>query len=59
MPLDSELVIEDGQILCTKNPTGHAILIDYKFELPKGKFGALRLRVGFLPSPEAHSELHP
>ena len=36
-PLHSEVVMENGQILCTRNPTGHRILIDYRFELPCGK----------------------
>merc|ERR1711953_399252 len=26
--------MENGQILCTRNPTGHRVLIDYRFELP-------------------------
>ena len=36
-PLHSEVVMENGQILCTRNPTGHRVLIDYRFELPCGK----------------------
>ena len=36
-PLHSEVVLENGQILCTRNPTGHRVLIDYRFELPCGK----------------------
>ena len=41
LPLDSEVVMENGQILCTKNPTGHSLLIGYRFEMPcGGKFFA-------------------
>ena len=36
-PLHSEVVMENGQILCTRNPTGHRVLIDYRFELPCGE----------------------
>ena len=37
IPLDSEVVMENGQISCTKNPTGHSLLIAYRFEMPCGK----------------------
>eukprot|EP00093_Oithona_nana_P002561 02561.XXX_38193_41566_1 [CDS] Oithona nana genome sequencing. len=37
-PLHSEVVMENGQILCTRNPTGHRVLIDYRFELPSAGF---------------------
>ena len=44
LPLDSEVVMENGQILCTKNPTGHSLLIGYRFEMPcGGKFFASTL----------------
>ncbi|XP_071749706.1 protein unc-13 homolog B isoform X4 [Lepeophtheirus salmonis] len=36
--LDSEVVMENGQILCTRNPTGHSILVDCKFERPSAGF---------------------
>ena len=29
--------MENGQILCTRNKTGHSIFIDYSFEVPSGK----------------------
>ena len=35
--LDSEVVVENGQILYTRNPTGHSVLLDYRFEIPGGK----------------------
>ena len=37
--MDSEVVVESGQIVCTRNPTGHTVLIDYRFEMPCGKCG--------------------
>ena len=43
LPLHSEVVMENGQILCTRNPTGHRVLIDYRFELPCGKPSAIWL----------------
>ena len=36
-PLDAEVVMEGGRILRTKNPTGHAVLVDCRFEIPCGK----------------------
>ena len=38
--------MENGQILCTRNPTGHRVLIDYRFELPCGKLAVLSNRPG-------------
>ena len=38
--------MENGQILCTRNPTGHRVLIDYRFELPCGKLVVLSNRPG-------------
>ena len=29
--------MEEGRIMCTKNPTGHAVLVDCRFEYPYGK----------------------
>ena len=29
--------MENGQILYTRNPTGHSVLVDYRFEMPCGK----------------------
>ena len=36
--LDAEVVMEGGRIVRTRNPTGHAVLVDARFELPCGKF---------------------
>jgi hypothetical protein len=36
--LDAEVAMEGGRIVRTKNPTGHAVLVDCRFELPCGKF---------------------
>lgn len=36
--LDMELILMDGEVAGTKNPTGHYILLDCRFELPFGKF---------------------
>ena len=38
-PLDAAVVMEGDRIIRTKNPTGHAVLIDCRFEIPCGKFG--------------------
>lgn len=35
--LDMELILMDGEVAGTKNPTGHYILLDCRFELPFGK----------------------
>lgn len=35
--LDAELVMRDGEVVGTKNPTGDSLLIDCRFELPFGK----------------------
>jgi len=43
-PLDAEVVMEGGRILRTKNPTGHAILVDCRFEIPCGKLSVLHQR---------------
>jgi hypothetical protein len=37
LPLEAELVMRDGEVVGTKTATGHAILIDARFELPYGK----------------------
>ena len=34
LPLDMEVVMENGQILATRSPTGHTLFLDYRFELP-------------------------
>ncbi|KAL3205713.1 hypothetical protein MRX96_040690, partial [Rhipicephalus microplus] len=34
LSLDSELILADGEVRGTKNPTGHSILIEAHFELP-------------------------
>ncbi|XP_025833551.1 protein unc-13 homolog A-like, partial [Agrilus planipennis] len=34
LSLDAELVMRDGEVVGTKNPTGHTLLVDYRFELP-------------------------
>lgn len=36
--LDMELILMDGEVAGTKNPTGHYILLDCRFELPFGEF---------------------
>lgn len=38
MSLDAELVMMDGEVVGTKNPTGHSLLVDCRFELPFGKY---------------------
>lgn len=35
-PLDGEVIMEDGRILATKTRTGHAVLVDCRFEFPAG-----------------------
>jgi len=30
-------VMRDGEVVGTKNPTGHSLLVDCRFELPFGK----------------------
>ena len=35
-PLDAEVIMEDGRILATKTRTGHAVLVDCRFEFPAG-----------------------
>lgn len=37
MSLDAELVMMGGEVVGTKNPTGHSLLVDCRFELPFGK----------------------
>ncbi|KAK5649184.1 hypothetical protein RI129_000213 [Pyrocoelia pectoralis] len=34
LSLDAELVMRDGEVVGTKSPTGHSILVDCRFELP-------------------------
>ena len=29
--------MEDGRIICTKSQTGHAVLVDCRFEFPSGE----------------------
>lgn len=36
--LDSELEMREGEVVGTKTPTGHSLLIDCRFEPPLGKF---------------------
>lgn len=36
--LDSELILLDGDIVGTKNPTGHMIMLDCRFEPPFGRY---------------------
>ena len=36
-PLDAEVIMEDGRILATKTRTGHAVLVDCRFEFPAGR----------------------
>lgn len=35
--MDSELIMQNGEITGTKFPTGHKCLLDARFELPYGK----------------------
>ncbi|ESP01324.1 hypothetical protein LOTGIDRAFT_111796, partial [Lottia gigantea] len=37
LSLDSELIIQNGEIMGTRLASGHHILIDARFELPYGK----------------------
>ncbi|XP_035713667.1 protein unc-13 homolog A-like [Folsomia candida] len=34
LPLEADLVMRDGEVVGTKTPTEHAVLIDARFELP-------------------------
>ena len=43
--MDSEVVVESGQIVCTRNPTGHSVLVDFRFEMPSGE-SEIEKRVG-------------
>lgn len=36
--LDMELILMDGEVAGTKNPTGHMILLDCRFEHPFGRY---------------------
>ncbi|XP_054287555.1 phorbol ester/diacylglycerol-binding protein unc-13-like [Macrosteles quadrilineatus] len=36
--LDAELVMMEGEVVGTKNPTGHSLLVDCRFELPFGRY---------------------
>lgn len=35
--LDTDLILENGEVSGTKNPTDHLIMLDCKFEVPLGK----------------------
>lgn len=35
-PLDQEVILMNGEVAGTKNPTGHMLLLDCRFELPYG-----------------------
>lgn len=35
--LDMEIILMDGEVAGTKNPTGHMILLDCRFEPPFGR----------------------
>lgn len=35
--LDADLVMQDGEVVATKNPTGHSVLINCHFEQPFGE----------------------
>lgn len=39
--LDMELILMDGEVAGTKNPTGHMILLDCRFEHPFGRYTLL------------------
>ncbi|XP_045460244.1 protein unc-13 homolog B isoform X5 [Harmonia axyridis] len=34
LPLEAELLMSDGEVVGTENPTGHSLLVDCRFELP-------------------------
>lgn len=36
--LDMEVILMNGEVAGTRNPTGHMILLDCRFELPFGDF---------------------
>nr|XP_022900512.1 protein unc-13 homolog B isoform X8 [Onthophagus taurus] len=38
LSLEGELVMRDGEVVGTKCPTGHSLLVDCRFELPFGRF---------------------
>lgn len=38
LSLDAELLMRDGEVVGTKHPTGHSLLVDCRFELPFGKY---------------------
>lgn len=42
--LEAELVMRDSEVVGTKNPTGHSLLVDCRFELPFGEFCFILLR---------------
>lgn len=35
-PLDQDAILMNGEVVGTKTPTGHSILLDCRFELPYG-----------------------
>ncbi|XP_069672029.1 uncharacterized protein [Periplaneta americana] len=54
LSLEAELVMRDGEVVGTKNPTGHSLLVDCRFELPfesMGKCKLCRVLQAFLEPP--------
>ncbi|KAK9871095.1 hypothetical protein WA026_011378 [Henosepilachna vigintioctopunctata] len=41
LPLEADLVMRDGEVVGTENPTGHSLLVDCRFELPFGMYSEL------------------
>ena len=38
LSLDSELIMQNGEVKGTRYPTGHSVLIDARFEIPYGRY---------------------
>ena len=36
LPLDADLIMDNGEVVGTANTTGHMILLDIRFEVPYG-----------------------
>lgn len=36
--IDTDLILMDGEVAGTRDPTGHMLLLDLRFELPFGEF---------------------
>lgn len=40
--LDNEVILTNGEVTGTKDPTGHQVLLDCRFELPQGNKASRR-----------------